>query len=237
MLAAPSPFKLNDPSLADFIVHFVGRRRGDTRLPDEVAGFTAEQRLNSVLVSGMLIARSVPHSFESRVVCASDLARAELEAAFRDGLNGRGALEPWALVLDRARAWSMTMRPVIYEPEATADALRASCEAIYRCPDARGRVVQTRINSSAYDRDDWLHEREWRWWPHVEEEPLLDIEPLIRAVVVPSGNWGINPHGPLPEGLAARSWGSASSIIERWVWLGYPPWFAHGGFLELPWTR
>lgn len=118
---------------------------------------SAEQRLANILNSRQLLGWPVYQSQSLPVACVSDLSPAELETAFARGLNTRGRLEPWAVVLDRRLAWQAGFRPVVY---AEAERVKESREALAEVlgPHGPALVVRTEMGT-----DDWTAEREWRF--------------------------------------------------------------------------
>jgi hypothetical protein len=174
----------SDPAMAGGAVHFVDRQRGGTALPAHVEMLaTADQRLANILGTGSLWGFSVPWSEQVPVVSVSDLAAAELEGAFGAGLNRRGTLGPWAVVLDRSLLWQIGFRPVVYADALRLPAHRAALAAIYGL-GWQALAVRTVLGS-----DDWTAEREWRYCFGPGIQPGVDIHYLVRAVIVGTPGW------------------------------------------------
>lgn len=83
-----------DPAMSDKIVHFVGRPRGASPLPQSVWHLDTRQRLASILHEGLLRGFQVYRSGTVPVVSLSNLSATELEGAFARGLNTRGGSSP-----------------------------------------------------------------------------------------------------------------------------------------------
>lgn len=185
------------------LVHYAGRPRGWTPLPEGV-GSTAMERFSQILSSGRLRAFPVVGTSTIPVVCASDTSPADLEAAFRTGLNTRGRSEPWALVLDREQMWTAGARPVLYA--SNADAYTPQ-KALAEKSERKEALVQ-RLDPVGI-RSDWTHEREWRWIPSVDRDDL-PAWPQLHAVIVGQVGWQPLDLDKHPD--AAR--------VERWLWNG-----------------
>lgn len=206
---APVFDRIDDPALAERVVHFVGRRRGQVELPDAVPK-SASERLASILSSGVLRGFPVPHSDQRPVVCASDLSAAELQAAFADGLNARGHIEPWALILRRQSLWLAGMRPVLYVSQGASRHFAAASAEIYG-PGWESLVMPT--NPGQFFHEDWAHEREWRrcFDPDDPDDlPELAITKPVRAIVVGERGWEV-PALELPAIGRVRE-------VDRWWW-------------------
>lgn len=186
------------------LVHFVGRARGTDPLPLPVNHLNAEQRLAAILSTGRLRGFPVHGTGDVPVIGASDISPADLQAAFRTGLNERGAFEPWALVLERDLMWGAGSRPVLYVGRGDYGAVQ---QALHR-RDGRSRALVQRLDL-LMNRSDWTHEREWRWIaPSHREE--LPVWPLLHAIIVGASGWQ-------PPALAAHS---DAHRVERWWWGG-----------------
>lgn len=140
------------------------------------------------------------------MVCASDLSWAELQSAFRYGPNSRGPRAPWAVVLDRAAVWAAGMRPVIYADPDIADKLAMICQQ-HLGPEWRSLVSPVRLSDPR--RNDWLHEREWRYCFAAGPAANFSVRDSIRAVVVGRPGWN-------PGRLAVGMW----EPVQRWLWTG-----------------
>lgn len=186
------------------LVHFVGRPRGGVLLPPSLSGLTAEQRLASILASGQLRAFPVPGTDQTPVICASDISPADLDAAFRVGLNVRGRFEPWALVLDRESMWSSGARPVLYADYVQGRVIR---KALEEWSPGHAALVQ-RTDLVMY-RSDWTHEREWRWIARPDRD-YLSVWPQLDAVIVGKAGWQ-------PPDVSVHS---DASRVARWWWTG-----------------
>lgn len=210
--------QFGDPAMADKVVHFAGRQRGQrTPLPLAVAHLTTEERLANILNTRQLLGWQVYQSRMLSVACVSDLSAAELETAFARGLNTRGRLEPWAVVLDRQLAWQAGFRPVMYVEGARVEEVRTAMEHVYG-PTGPALVVRTEMGT-----DDWTAEREWRFcfappppvvW-NIVDGPLppsppavLELNDAVRAVIVGRSGWV--PRWPLPTPTGIPP--------ERWLW-------------------
>jgi hypothetical protein len=146
----------------------------------------------------------VYRSDEVRVSCASDLCAAELETAFAKGLNSRGPLEPWAVVLHRPAAWDLGFRPVVYADAAAFEQHKAALEGIYG-PGGGAFAVRTQLGN-----DDWTAEREWRRFFAPGVEPVLPIGGGVTVAAVVVGESGWVPPMPWP---AFSPWPPM-----RWLW-------------------
>jgi len=166
-----------------------------------------------------LLATEVHKSGESRIVCASDVSAAELRAAFHNGINSRGAFEPWAVVLNREAAFrdATGMRPVHYVDYRMLDRYRRACEEI-NGPGWGGLVVPTRLYSRIGAPSDWTHEREWRWCASPDREPFLFIGSLVKAVIVGKRGWVPEwaPPGDVFSGMTPKD--DPEYTVERWYW-------------------
>jgi hypothetical protein len=218
--------------MADKVVHFIGRQRGSTPLPSVVRGLTAEQRLAGILNSRQLLGFPVYQSGSLQVVSVSDLSAAELETAFSRGLNTRGRLDPWAVVLDRHLAWQAGFRPVVYAEASRVVDIRAALSTVYG-PNGAAFVVRTELGT-----DDWTAEREWRFcfdppppvvWrvgdPPVPPQPpgVLLLNDAVRAVIVGRAGWA--PGSPLPAPIGVPP--------ERWLWDEVGRQLVHDGRIPL----
>jgi hypothetical protein len=96
-----------------------------------VRHLTPEQRLARILIDGQLLGFPVYQSGAIPVVSVSDVSAAELESAFSRGLNSRGRLEPWAIVLDRQMGWNAGFRPVVYADHERLGDIRAALSSVY----------------------------------------------------------------------------------------------------------
>ena len=205
----------SDPAMSGSLVHFVERQRSlSDVLPTRLRRWGPDGRLANLLVYGELMTRLVYGSNGVRVACVSDLSMAELEAAFAFGLNTRGPVGPWAVVLDRIALWSMGFRPVIYAESSKVSAIKDAIEPIVG-RHGRALVVRTELGA-----DDWTAEREWRYclpmedtpdWHQVgpaELDPRIDVRGAIRAVIVGRSGWRPDFHRDA----------YVLSPVPRWVW-------------------
>lgn len=191
------------------LVHFVGRPRGGDPLPPAVGHLDAEERLANILTTGGLTAFPVHGTNGTPVIGASDISPADLEAAFRTGLNTRGPFAPWALVLSRESMWDAGARPVIYADHVRARIVR---EALNSWSVGQEALVQ-RVDLNVY-RSDWTHEREWRWLPSAGRGEL-QVWPQLDAVIVGQPGWqppNVHAHGDAPR--VARWWYTGGSLVD-----------------------
>lgn len=208
--------------MADKVVHFVGRQRGGTSLPQQVFRLGTEQRLANILTTGQLFGFQVYRSQLVPVVCVSDLSAAELESAFSRGLNTRGPVEPWAVVLDRVPTWEVGFRPVVYADAERFDAHRDALRAIHG-PGWEALAVRTWMSRDT-TRDDWTAEREWRYcFLPGAQQPAVRIRHGIKAVVVGRPGWApyTLPHAP------------TSPPPQRWLWDATQGRLVHDGQVSL----
>ncbi|MBQ1116995.1 hypothetical protein [Streptomyces sp. C3-3] len=181
------------PDLPDTLVHFTGRPRGQRDVPPDFARGTAEERMVSILHSGVL--RGAPDFWATApVVCFSEVTETARRVMLRDGVGGRGPYEPWGVVLDRAQLISAGARPVLYLSKEEMD---------------QTRTLPTRLRNRRVRYDpgfsDWLHEREWRLCFEPEQTPELAITPqLVVGVIVGRQGW-------MP---APRQMGVADAALE-----------------------
>lgn len=168
-----------------------------------MANLNAERRLASILRTGELRAFPAHGTDGVSVIGASDVSPADLQAAFRTGLNTRGPFEPWALVLDRETTWAAGARPVLYADYGEREVVRAALEAR---ASGRGALVQ-RIDINMY-RSDWTHEREWRWIAHAGRDSL-PVWAFIKAVIVGTSGW-------MPPRLRTNA---DAERVRRWWWV------------------
>lgn len=205
--------------LPDALVHFVGRARGGWAPVPVGVPQTAEERTASILLTRCLLASKVPSSGESRVVCASDVSAAELEAAFDRGINRRGAFQPWAVVISRTATYlaGNGMRPVHYVDHSRAEAYRSACESIDG-PGWGGLVVPIRLESYFNSVSDWMHEREWRWCaPPGQTGLVFDLRRRIKVVITGVRGW--QPEWTVPALFAKLvEKGDTEYTIARWFW-------------------
>lgn len=187
-------------------------------MPATVSHLSAEQRLANILNTRELLGWQVYQSKLLSVVCVSDLSAAELETAFGRGLNKRGRLEPWAVVLDRRLAWLAGFRPVMYVEAERVNEVRQAMAEVYG-PSGPAMVVRTEMGT-----DDWTAEREWRFcfdppapvrvnitegWLGPPSPPgILALNDAVRAVIVGTAGWLPRWPLPAPSGIPP----------ERWLW-------------------
>jgi hypothetical protein len=207
-IGSPVFMGYSDPAMADLVVHFVGRQRGRQPVPTQVGHLTAEQRLVNILQMRQLYGFPVPRSQSIATVCLSDLSSAELEAAFARGLNSRGAVEPWAVVLHRVPTWELGFRPVVYADWARIEAHRKALVDMY----GRGwnaLAVPTELRRDM-TREDWTSEREWRFcFPPGTAPAAIGIEHGVAAIIVGRSSW----EPPYPVALPP-----AEMPPQRWLW-------------------
>jgi hypothetical protein len=87
------------PDLTDTLVHFTGRPRGlDEEVPDFAHG-SAEERLVSILHSGVLRG-NMTFWTDAPVTCFSEVTEEARRVMLGQGIR-RGPYPPWGLVLDR----------------------------------------------------------------------------------------------------------------------------------------
>jgi hypothetical protein len=197
-----------DPAMADKVVHFVGRQRGTQFLPSEVRPMSTEQRLVNILQTRTLRGFWVARAQDGQAVCVSDLSSAELEAAFHRGLNTRGAVDPWAVVLYRVPIWEAGFRPVMYVEWGKADRQRSALVEMYGAGWG-GLAVPTEMRRTV-DREDWTSEREWRYcFPAGTTGASVGIEHGVAAVIVGRSGWV----PPYPVTLPP-----ATLAPQRWLW-------------------
>lgn len=231
-IGSPVVQEYGDPAMADKVVHFVGRQRGTTPLPLAVRHMSTEQRLAGILNTRQLLGWQVYQSKSLAVACVSDLSAAELETAFARGLNTRGRLEPWAVVIDRRLAWQAGFRPVMYVDAERVDEVRAAMAEVLG-PDGPALVVRTAMGA-----DDWTAEREWRFcfappppmtWRIGDPPPppnppgVLSLNDGVRAVIVGASGWVPRWPLPAPSGIPP----------ERWLWDQESCRLVHDGRLPL----
>lgn len=197
-----------DPAMADKVVHFVGRQRGTQLLPAQVRPMGTEGRFTNILQTKTLRGFWVARAQDGLAVCLSDLSSAELEAAFHRGLNTRGAVEPWALVLYRVPTWELGFRPVMYVEWDKLSVQRRALLEMYG-PGWGGLAVPTEMRSTA-DREDWTSEREWRYCfpPHLVGAGV-GIEHGVAAVIVGRSGW-VPPY--------RATWPPVTLPPMRWLW-------------------
>lgn len=186
------------------LVHFTGRARGTAPLPDAVAHLNGEQRLASILSTGALRAFPVRGTGTRAVIGMSDISPADLQAAFRIGLNARGPFEPWALVMDRDGMWSSGARPVMYADYVALPKLQ---EVLEEHTLGGGALVQ-RIDLNMF-RADWTHEREWRWVATPSRDSI-PVWPQLDAVIVGAAGWQPPLLDEHPD----------AKRVQRWWWTG-----------------
>ncbi|MFG3208084.1 hypothetical protein [Streptomyces sp. NPDC048192] len=166
------------PDLPDTLVHFTGRPRGQNDAPPDFAHGTAEERMVSILHSGVL--RGAPDFWaDAPVLCFSEATEAARRAMLRHGVGGRGPYAPWGVVLDRQRLIQAGARPVLY----------LSREEMDQTHDLPRRIRNRRVR---YDPglSDWLHEREWRLCFEEGETPELPLtRELVVGVIVGRQDW------------------------------------------------
>ncbi|MGW5609521.1 hypothetical protein ACWEWI_26195 [Streptomyces sp. NPDC003753] len=166
------------PDLPDTLVHFTGRPRGQNDAPPDFARGTAEERMVSILHSGVLRGAQ-DYWADAPVICFSEATEAARRAMLRHGVGGRGPYEPWGVVLDRQRLIQAGARPVLY----------LSGEEMAQTHDLPRRMRNRRVR---YDpgSSDWLHEREWRLCFEEGETPELPItSELVVGVIVDRQGW------------------------------------------------
>jgi hypothetical protein len=185
------------------LVHYTGRQ-GATARPPSVERLTARGRLDEILSTGRLRAFPVFGTDDIPVISMSDTSPADLEAAFRTGLNSRGPLEAWALVLDREIMWESGARPVVYADYQDAERIREALGV----NNPRRRALVQRMDLKMY-RSDWSHEREWRWIARPDQSDLA-VWPYLDAVIVGRAGW---QPANLPEHTDVDR-------VERWLWDG-----------------
>jgi len=210
-----------DPAMADRVVHFVGRQRGGKTLPQQVFTLDTQERLANILRSGKLFGFQVYGSGTVPVVSLSDLSAAELEAAFARGLNLRGPVEPWAVVLNRVPSWDVGFRPVVYADAARFAEHRAALASVHG-PGWEALAVRTEMRTGM-SRHDWTAEREWRYCFAPGVTPAIGIQNGVAAVVVGESGWVpyALPHTP------------AAMPPQRWLWDANQGRLVHDGRVPL----
>lgn len=205
------------------LVHFAERRLGPYDSPQQsVRDLSGPQRLANVLLTGLLRAFPVTGSQGDRIVAASDISHAELHHAFRAGLNTRGQVPPWAVVLDRQAMWTSGTRPVIYAEAGVSGRYRDASEQI-RGPGWGSLVVRTDLDPQS--RNDWTHEREWRYCFSARpdsappaEQPVVRIQTALRAVIVGEQGW---LPSQIPDLRPELTWTVRPTYsFARWFWNG-----------------
>ncbi|WP_318199174.1 hypothetical protein [Streptomyces sp. SCL15-4] len=180
------------PDLPDTLVHFTGRPRGQHDVPPDFARGTAEERLVSILHSGVL--RGAPDFWaDAPVLCFSEVTEAARRAMLRDGVGGRGPYAPWGVVLDRQKLIRVGTRPVLY----------LSSEEMTETRHLPRRIRNRRVR---YDpgSSDWLHEREWRLCFEDGETPELPVtRDLVVGVIVGIPGWMPPPWAAEPTEVVA----------------------------------
>jgi hypothetical protein len=180
------------PDLPDTLVHFTGRPRGKNDPPPHFARGTAQERIVSILHSGVL--RGAPDFWANApVLCFSEATEAARRAMLRDGVGGRGPYAPWGVVLDRQKLIQAGARPVLYLSNEEMQQTR------HLPTPLRNRRVR-------YDpgRSDWLHEREWRLCFEEGETPELPItRDLVVGVIVGTPGWMPPPRIAEPAEVVA----------------------------------
>ncbi|MFC8943011.1 hypothetical protein ACFT1B_33510, partial [Streptomyces griseoincarnatus] len=142
------------------LIHFVGRPRGSSLFgpePAQVKELSVSEKLSNIAINALIRGFQVPGSGSNRVVSASDISPAELQWAFKQGLNTRGTYSPWAVVLDRSVMWQAGMRPVLYVDDTDAPKFQDASGAI-RGDGWQALMVRTSLGPQP-GRSDWTHER------------------------------------------------------------------------------
>jgi hypothetical protein len=188
-------------------------------VPQHVRHFTTEQRLVNILQMRQLFGFEVPRGQAIRAVCLSDLSSAELEAAFHRGLNIRGAVEPWAVVMLRRRAWEIGLRPVVYADWQKIHEHRNALESIYG--DGWGALAVPTELRPMLEREDWTSEREWRYCFARDAFGALGIEHGVAAIIVGRSGWVPPYEVQLPP--------AAVLTPERWLWDAETKQLVHDG--------
>jgi hypothetical protein len=170
------------PDLPATLVHFTGRPRSDKEIIPEFARGSAEDRLLSILHSGVL--RGNPtHWTDAPVVCFSEVTEEARRVMLRDGVR-RGPYPPWGLVLHREQLIAAGARPALYVSRTERDMMKEEL-----APRTYNRCV-------VYEPDpgkgwsDWLFEREWRLCFGRAQAPVLPItRDLVAGVIVGRKGW------------------------------------------------
>ncbi|MFE7933881.1 hypothetical protein ACFU6S_35230 [Streptomyces sp. NPDC057456] len=174
------------PDLPDTLVHFTGRPRSETEAVPEFAQGSAEERLISILHSGVL--RGNPtFKTDAPVICFSEVTEEARRVMLRQGVR-RGPYPPWGLVLHRERLIAAGARPVLYVSRAERD--RMMQELPRR---TYNRCVAYEPNPGS-GWSDWLFEREWRLCFDPDADPdqaseLAITRDLVAGVIVGRKGW------------------------------------------------
>lgn len=204
------------PTLKNHVAHFVERQRGNGVAPTPVFSLIEGERVASILQLGALRGFEVHGSKLSKAVCVSDISGAELEAAFQWGLNSRGPIPPWAVVLNRKRLWERNFRPVIYAAASDVKTFQTASA------DAHGEgweALVVSMNPLEEGRDDWTHEREWRFcFRPGHPSPQVDVQDAIQAIVVGVAGWLPPANWIVPEAFGTAPSAGVDFRVRRWLW-------------------
>lgn len=110
------------PDLPDTLVHFTGRPRADTEDVPEFAQGSAEERLVSILHSGVLRGNTT-FGTDAPVICFGEATEEARRVMLRQGVR-RGPYPPWGLVLHRERLIAAGARPALYVSRAERDLMK-----------------------------------------------------------------------------------------------------------------
>ncbi|MFF9100029.1 hypothetical protein ACF1AU_05475 [Streptomyces rubrogriseus] len=193
------------PDLPDTLVHFAGRPRRQGEEPPDFACGTAEDRMVSILHSGVLRGAR-DYWADAPVLCVSEVTETARRAMLRDGVGGRGPYEPWGVVLDRQKLIQAGARPVLYLSKEEMD----QTEMLPR------RLRNRRVR---YDPgySDWLHEREWRLCFEEGQIPEVAVtRELVVGVIVGTPNWLPPPRTAAAEEVAADLHAGVQSLGPSW---------------------
>lgn len=171
------------PDLPATLVHFTGRPRSDKEIIPEFARGSAEDRLVSILHSGVLRGNPTYWTDDDPVICFSEATEEARRVMLREGVR-RGPYPPWGLVLHRERLIAAGARPALYVSRTELALMKEELR-----PRTYNRCVVYEPDS-AQRRSDWLFEREWRLCFGRAQAPVLPItRDLVAGVIVGRKGW------------------------------------------------
>ncbi|MEX2251454.1 MAG: hypothetical protein WD895_05195 [Acidimicrobiia bacterium] len=199
---------LHHPDLSELLVHFTGRPRPRTDLPDAIRQLDARGRLEGILQERAIWAMTTFYA-PVPTVCFTESTRPGLEY-----MIGEAGFEPWGIVFHRETVFDQGGGPVFHLRDD-------EWEYRDRLPDR----LRSRIIRFAPGEAEWVEEREWRV-PYDSGEPGFVFTPdQVVALIVGDPRWP-PPVEKMDMVFELGDWGPGIvpsppdwlPDCERWIW-------------------